>query len=117
MRIAAEQITASPISPHKQNIVLTVVGPETARSPSASPTRLATHGLAVFGPSRLAAELEDKVFAKLFIWHATAFRPPALAHFPDEARAAEATFGFPVVVKADNSAPGQGGVPSLRRWN
>src|SRR6185295_10801004 len=58
----------------------------------------------------LAAELEgSKVFAKLFMArHGSPTARFALAHTAEEARAAQATFGFPVVVKADGLAAGKG---------
>ncbi len=90
-------------------IDLTVVGPEVPLALGLA-DELTARGLAVFGPSRLAAELEgSKVFAKLFMArHGIPTARFALAHSPEEARAAQGAFGFPVVVKADGLAAGKG---------
>ncbi len=92
-----------------QKIDLTVIGPEVPLALGLA-DELSERGLAVFGPSRLAAELEgSKVFAKLFMArHGIPTARFALAHSVQEARAAQATFGFPVVVKADGLAAGKG---------
>jgi len=107
--IAVEQISRLADFAAEQRIDLTVVGPEVPLALGLA-DELAARGLAVFGPSRLAAELEgSKVFAKLFMArHGIPTARFALAHSPDEARAAQATFGFPVVVKADGLAAGKG---------
>jgi phosphoribosylamine--glycine ligase len=107
--IAVEQISRLADFAAERQIDLTVVGPEVPLALGLA-DELAARGLAVFGPSRLAAELEgSKVFAKLFMArHGIPTARFALAHSPDEARAAQATFGFPVVVKADGLAAGKG---------
>ncbi|MEP7009800.1 MAG: phosphoribosylamine--glycine ligase [Acidobacteriota bacterium] len=107
--IAVEQISRLADFAAEQKIDLTVVGPEVPLALGLA-DELAARGLAVFGPSRAAAELEgSKVFAKLFMArHGIPTARFALAESADEARAAQATLGFPVVVKADGLAAGKG---------
>lgn len=107
--IAVEEIGRLADFAAERKIDLTVVGPEVPLALGLA-DELAARGLAVFGPSRLAAELEgSKVFAKLFMArHGIPTARFALAHSPDEARAAQGAFGFPVVVKADGLAAGKG---------
>ena len=93
----------------KENIGLTVVGPE---EPLA--LGIADHfrraGLRIFGPSREAAQLEaSKVFAKQLMRHADV--PTAefrVCDHPDPARHYIETREYPVVVKADGLAAGKG---------
>lgn len=90
-------------------IDLTVVGPELPLTLGIVDD-FAQHGLAVFGPSRQAAELEgSKVFAKEFMRRngipTAAFE---VVHDAQEAREAVSRFGFPVVLKADGLAAGKG---------
>ncbi len=107
--IAVEEISRLADFAVKKKIDLTVVGPEVPLALGLA-DELSARGLLVFGPSRLAAELEgSKVFAKLFMArHGIPTARFALAGNADEARAAQATFGFPVVVKADGLAAGKG---------
>src|SRR6202035_3438206 len=88
---------------------LTVVGPELPLALGLV-DELEARGLAVFGPSKRAAELEgSKVFAKQFMErHAIPTAPFALAHDAAEALAAARRFGPPVVLKADGLAAGKG---------
>ena len=92
-------------------IDLTVVGPEQPLA-SGLADAFEHHGLAVFGPSRRAAELEwSKAFAKDFM---ARHGIPTASHVTfthdqhDRARAYLATCGLPVVVKADGLAAGKG---------
>jgi phosphoribosylamine--glycine ligase len=90
-------------------IDLTVVGPELPLTLGIA-DELKERGLAVFGPSRLAAEIEgSKVFAKQFMErHGIPTAPFAVVHDAAGARAARARFGWPVVLKADGLAAGKG---------
>ncbi|HVS03095.1 MAG TPA: phosphoribosylamine--glycine ligase [Thermoanaerobaculia bacterium] len=90
-------------------IDLTVVGPELPLALGLA-DELAHRGLAVFGPSQASAELESsKVYAKLFMdRHGIPTAPFAVAHSRDEAAAAAAELGMPVVLKADGLAAGKG---------
>ncbi|HRC87382.1 MAG TPA: hypothetical protein PK413_17420 [Thermoanaerobaculia bacterium] len=94
---------------------LTVIGPELPLSLGLA-DELRNRGLAVFGPSRVAAELEaSKVFAKLFMQRHSIPTPEFLvAHDRQEAEKAAAYFGFPVVLKADGLG-GCGAMPSEDR--
>jgi phosphoribosylamine--glycine ligase len=93
----------------KENIGLTVVGPE---DPLALGIVDAFHkaGLRIFGPSQEAAQIEaSKVFAKQLMRHAdvptSEFR---VFDHPDPARHYLETREYPVVVKADGLAAGKG---------
>lgn len=93
----------------REGIALTVVGPE-APLVAGIVDRFEAHGLAVFGPSQRAAELEgSKVFAK----HIMRKHAIPTAHYDvfetvdaaeDHIRQAD----FPLVVKADGLAAGKG---------
>ncbi len=92
-------------------IDLTVVGPEMPLTRGVADL-FADAGLALFGPTRAAAELESsKAFAKRFM--ARHGIPTAACEVCDTADAALAIvrggrFGFPVVLKADGLAAGKG---------
>jgi phosphoribosylamine--glycine ligase len=90
-------------------IDLTVVGPELPLTLGLA-DELRERGLAVFGPSRLAAEIEgSKVFSKQFMErHGIPTAPFVVAHDAAQAREAQARFGYPVVLKADGLASGKG---------
>jgi phosphoribosylamine--glycine ligase len=90
-------------------IDLTVVGPELPLTLGIA-DELEQRGLAVFGPSRAAAEIESsKVFAKQFMErHGIPTAPFTVAHDAAEARSAARDQGFPVVLKADGLAAGKG---------
>lgn len=107
--IAVEEISRLADFAAERKIDLTVVGPEVPLALGLA-DELAARGLAVFGPTRLAAELEgSKVFAKLFMArHGIPTARFALAETAEEARAAAGAFGWPVVVKADGLAAGKG---------
>lgn len=90
-------------------IDLTVVGPELPLSLGLA-DELASRGLAVFGPRRLAAEIEgSKVFAKQFMArHGIPTPPFEVTHDAAATLAAARRFGPPVVLKADGLASGKG---------
>ncbi|HTV00411.1 MAG TPA: phosphoribosylamine--glycine ligase [Luteitalea sp.] len=92
-----------------EHVDLTVVGPELPLAAGVSDA-LRACGLAVFGPSRAAAQLEtSKAFSKAFMERRAI--PTARAHICHTAEQADAAieeFGAPVVVKADGLAAGKG---------
>jgi phosphoribosylamine--glycine ligase len=91
------------------DVALIVVGPE-APLVAGIADDLRAAGLAVFGPDKAPAQLEgSKAFTKALCDRANI--PTAgyrAVHSLDEARAALAAFGAPVVVKADGLAAGKG---------
>lgn len=93
----------------KLRIDLTVVGPEVPLSLGIA-DEFAKRGLPLFGPSRLAAQIESsKVFAKeFFARHRIPTAASATCSSVEEARAALARFGYPAVLKADGLAGGKG---------
>ena len=93
----------------KENIQLTVVGPEAPLAAGIVDAWRA-EGMRIFGPTRAAAQLEaSKDFAKSFM---TRHRIPTAAHRTferaDEAKAYVGERGAPIVVKADGLAAGKG---------
>jgi phosphoribosylamine--glycine ligase len=93
----------------KENIGLTVVGPE-APLAAGIVDSFKEAGLRIFGPSRAAAQLESsKHFAKAFMLR---HGLPTAQHrsFDDaaEAKAYIASRGAPIVIKADGLAAGKG---------
>jgi phosphoribosylamine--glycine ligase len=93
----------------KEDIGLTVVGPEDPLAAGITDV-FKKSGLAVFGPSREAAQIEaSKVFAKHLMRQADV--PTAefrVFDHPDPARHYIETREYPVVVKADGLAAGKG---------
>ncbi|NWF44824.1 phosphoribosylamine--glycine ligase [Hydrogenophaga sp. D2P1] len=95
-------------------IALTVVGPE-APLAAGVVDEFRAHGLAIFGPTQKAAQLESsKAFSKAFMQRhgiPTAeyqtFTDPVLAHAYVDAK------GAPIVVKADGLAAGKGVVVAM----
>ncbi|MEZ5706214.1 MAG: phosphoribosylamine--glycine ligase [Burkholderiaceae bacterium] len=97
-----------------EGVGLTVVGPE---GPLAAGVvdEFRAHGLAIFGPTQAAAQLESsKAFSKAFMKRHgiptaeyEAFTDPEQAHAYVEAR------GAPIVVKADGLAAGKGVVVAM----
>ena len=91
------------------DVALVVVGPE-APLVAGIADELRAAGFAVFGPDKAPAQLEgSKAFTKALCDRAGI--PTAgyrAVHSLDEARAALAVFGAPVVVKADGLAAGKG---------
>jgi phosphoribosylamine--glycine ligase len=109
--VRAEAIDEVVALAERERIDLTVVGPELPLILGLA-DRLGERGRPVFGPSRLAAELEgSKVFAKgLFARHGIATaRYEAFAE-PGPARDFVRALGGRVVVKADGLAAGKGAV-------
>ena len=99
-----------------ERIDLTVVGPEAPLTEGIA-DHFASHGLALFGPSRAAARLEgSKAFAKDFM--ARHHIPTAACAIFDELEAAlDYVSGHetPVVIKADGLAAGKGVVVAAAR--
>jgi phosphoribosylamine--glycine ligase len=95
-------------------IALTVVGPE-APLAAGVVDEFCAHGLAIFGPTQKAAQLESsKAFSKAFMERhgiPTAeyqtFTDPVLAHAYVDAK------GAPIVIKADGLAAGKGVVVAM----
>jgi phosphoribosylamine--glycine ligase len=93
----------------KENIYLTVVGPEAPLAAGVVDT-FKQAGLRIFGPTRAAAQLESsKHFAKEFMLR---HRLPTAQHrsFDDaaQAKAYISSRGAPIVIKADGLAAGKG---------
>ncbi len=88
---------------------LTVIGPEQPLAAGVSDA-LRAMGAAVFGPSQAAARLEtSKAFSKAFMdRHGVPTARARICTTAEEAEAAVAAFGAPVVVKADGLAAGKG---------
>jgi phosphoribosylamine--glycine ligase len=93
----------------EMKIDLVVVGPELPLTLGLADA-LRERGVAVFGPSQRAAEIEgSKVFAKqLMERHGLPTAPFVVVHDAAEARAARGRFGWPAVLKADGLASGKG---------
>jgi phosphoribosylamine--glycine ligase len=91
------------------DIDLVVVGPEAPLALGLA-DRLQAHGVAVFGPSRAAAELEwSKSFAKAFMGrHGIPTAPYGVFNELDAALALIHGTDSPLVVKADGLASGKG---------
>ncbi|AOW15615.1 phosphoribosylamine--glycine ligase [Hydrogenophaga crassostreae] len=97
-----------------QGIALTVVGPE-APLAAGVVDEFRAHGLAIFGPTKAAAQLESsKAFSKAFMQRHgiptaeyEAFTDPVKAHAYVDAK------GAPIVVKADGLAAGKGVVVAM----
>ena len=107
--IAADAIDALVDAARKLAVDLVVVGPEVPLVMGLA-DKLRAEGVAVFGPSAAAAQLEgSKGFVKDLC---AAHNIPTAAYrrctSAVEARAALADFGLPVVIKADGLAAGKG---------
>lgn len=93
----------------KLKMDLTIVGPELPLTLGIV-DEFQKRGLAIFGPTRLAAELEgSKVFSKEFMrkYHIPTAEARACSSV-DEARDALKSFGYPAVLKVDGLAAGKG---------
>jgi phosphoribosylamine--glycine ligase len=93
----------------KLKIDLTVVGPELPLTLGIV-DEFQKRGLTIFGPTRLAAELEgSKVFSKEFMrkYNIPTAQAEACSSV-DEAKAALKAFKFPAVIKVDGLAAGKG---------
>lgn len=101
----------------KEKIDLVVIGPEQPLVDGLADA-LAEKGIAAFGPSKAAAQLEgSKVFSKEFM--ARHHIPTARYIVVDDAREAfkaVGAFGFPVVIKADGLAAGKGVIVAADEW-
>jgi phosphoribosylamine---glycine ligase len=99
---------------HRENIALTVVGPE-APLVAGVVDRFRAEGLRCFGPRRIAAQLEgSKAFAKDFlIRHNIPTARYAVFHDLAPALAYVRKHGAPIVIKADGLAAGKGVVVAL----
>jgi phosphoribosylamine--glycine ligase len=93
----------------KLQMDLTVVGPELPLSLGIA-DEFAKRDLPIFGPSRLAAQIESsKVFAKEFFRrHGIATAHASVCASRPEAEAALKRLGFPAILKADGLAAGKG---------
>ena len=98
----------------KENIELTVVGPEAPLAQGAVDLFRA-NALPVFGPTKAAAQLESsKDFAKAFmIRHRIPTAAYATFSDPEAAHAYIREHGAPIVIKADGLAAGKGVVVAL----
>jgi phosphoribosylamine---glycine ligase len=107
--IAADDVPALLAFATEQQIALTIVGPEAPLAKGVVDTFRA-HGLAIFGPTQAAAQLESsKAFAKDFL---ARHQIPTAAYqnFTDiaPAKAFVKQLGTPIVIKADGLAAGKG---------
>jgi phosphoribosylamine--glycine ligase len=95
-------------------IDLTVVGPE-APLAAGVVDEFRAHGLAIFGPTRAAAQLESsKAFSKAFMErHGIPTAKYRTFTDPDAAHAYVTAEGAPIVIKADGLAAGKGVVVAL----
>jgi phosphoribosylamine--glycine ligase len=93
----------------KLKMDLTVVGPELPLTLGIV-DEFQKRGLTIFGPTRLASELEgSKVFSKEFMKKYSIPTAEATAcNSLDEAKAALKALGFPAVIKVDGLASGKG---------
>jgi phosphoribosylamine---glycine ligase len=100
----------------KENVQLTVVGPEAPLAEGVVDA-FRDAGLAIFGPTRAAAQLESsKDFAKSFMTrHEIPTARYATFTSGEEARAYIDAQGAPIVVKADGLAAGKGVVVAATR--
>jgi phosphoribosylamine---glycine ligase len=107
--LAVEEIQRLADFAAEMKVDLTVVGPELPLTLGIA-DEFANRGLALFGPTQRAAEIEgSKVFSKLFMArHGLPTAPFAVVHDAVAAHAEAARFGFPVVLKADGLAAGKG---------
>jgi phosphoribosylamine--glycine ligase len=107
--IAPEEVPRLADFATEMRIDLTVVGPELPLTLGVA-DEFAGRGLAIFGPTQRAAEIEgSKVFSKLFMdRHKIPTAPFAVVHDAAAALAEARRFGLPVVLKADGLAAGKG---------
>lgn len=109
--IAADDIKGLVAFAAKENIDLTVIGPELPLTLGIV-DEFENEGMQIFGPNRNAAELEgSKVFAKQFMERHRI--PTGVFDIADSAEQARkivggGKFSFPLVVKADGLAAGKG---------
>jgi len=107
--VAANDIVEIADLAEKLRVDLTVIGPELPLSLGIV-DEFAKRELPIFGPSRLAAQIEtSKVFSKEFFRrHGIPTAEATICQTADEARKAVQRYGFPAVLKADGLAGGKG---------
>ena len=107
--VAAGDIVEIADLAEKLKMDLTVVGPELPLALGIA-DEFAKRDLPIFGPSRLAAQIEaSKVFAKEFLRrHGIPTAEAFICSCPEEAHAALKRLGYPAVLKADGLAGGKG---------
>ncbi len=107
--VAADDLDALQALVEREAIELVVVGPEDPLAAGLT-DRLRAAGIAVFGPTAAAAQLEaSKTFAKQFMArHGIPTAAFAVFDSLDAARAHVRALGGPCVVKADGLAAGKG---------
>jgi phosphoribosylamine--glycine ligase len=98
----------------REGVALTVVGPETPLAAGVV-DEFRAHGLAIFGPTQAAAQLESsKAFSKAFMKrHGIPTAEYETFTDPQQAHAYVDAKGAPIVVKADGLAAGKGVVVAL----
>ena len=112
--IAADDVAALLAFAKAEGVELTIVGPEAPLAKGVVDAFRAA-GLAIFGPTQAAAQLESsKAFAKDFL---ARHKIPTAAYqtFTDiaPAKAFAHSLGLPVVIKADGLAAGKGVIIAL----
>src|SRR5262249_6619134 len=107
--VAAGDIVEMADLAEKLKMDLTVVGPELPLALGIG-DEFAKRDLPIFGPSRLAAQIEaSKVFAKEFLRrHRVPTAEAVVCSTAQEAREAVQRLRYPVVLKADGLAAGKG---------
>src|SRR5213075_1483477 len=87
----------------------TLVGPEGPLAAGIT-DRFRAEGLAIFGPSRAAAEIEpSKAFSKALMAEAKVLTARAMVFTePERAKACVKALGLPIVIKASGLAAGKG---------
>jgi phosphoribosylamine--glycine ligase len=109
INVAADDINALVETAKKNNVGLTIVGPEQALV-SGVVDAFKSQGLLCFGPSKAAAKLEgSKLYAKIFL-EKSALPPAGYHSFTELDPALEyvKNHPLPVVIKADGLAAGKG---------
>jgi len=98
----------------REGVALTVVGPETPLAAGVV-DEFRAHGLAIFGPTQAAAQLESsKAFSKAFMKrHGIPTAEYETFTDPQQAHAYVDAKGAPIVVKADGLAAGKGVVVAM----
>ncbi|MCC7051741.1 MAG: phosphoribosylamine--glycine ligase [Gemmatimonadaceae bacterium] len=111
---AAADVTGLVTLAWQERVDAVIVGPEAPLAAGLADA-LVAHGIAVFGPTREAAQLEtSKVFAKAIMADAGVPTARASMHTSvDSAKAAARQFGAPVVIKASGLAAGKGVVVAM----
>ena len=107
--LQASEIEGLADAVERWQVDLTVVGPE-APLAAGIVDRFRRRGLRIFGPTRLAAEIEwSKAFAKVLMrQHGIPTASFNVCDRPEDARAYVKRVGTPIVIKADGLASGKG---------